>query len=115
MAYDAEGTVYISMEDWVKFLNQFIPGADRAESLFGKPRIANGELEVDYALSTSECHPGEWATPPKFVTKEAAQEAHQAAMKRAFSEICELVSMSKESDPMQVVAQLRSMLFAGKE
>jgi len=53
VAFDAEGTVYIPAEAWMKFVTEFLPGAKGAESLFGTPRLEADELVVDYALSTT--------------------------------------------------------------
>jgi len=110
MAFDAEGTVYIPMEDWVRFVTSHIPGGNGAQSIFGTPRLDGGELVVPYALSTGECHPEQWATKPRFIVEEAKAMVRQASINRAYEAFCEMASMSPDNDPMQVVAALKDLL-----
>ena len=66
MAYDGEGTVYIPLEEFWEFVQRYVPVTKGAETAFGVPRVECGDLVIDYACST-DCHPTEWATPPKAV------------------------------------------------
>jgi hypothetical protein len=83
MAFDAEGSVYVPLDELWGFLKKFHPDFKGAEVAYGVPRVVDGDLVVDYAAGT-ECNPGDWATKPKAVTqwaehKKAEREAEEAA------------------------------------
>jgi hypothetical protein len=74
MAYDGHGTVYIPLADFIKFLNKYTPDfhKDMAEYIFDIDNVRHinpDELEVDYAFSTTEVHPLDWASAPHWIKK----------------------------------------------
>jgi hypothetical protein len=66
MAYDAEGSVYIPLEEFWIFAMKYLPKT-HAEFAFGKPRIVDDDIVFDYAASTV-CNPKDWAEKPKAIT-----------------------------------------------
>ena len=68
MAHDGTGTVYIPLEEFWKFVHEYMPDLKGAEVAYGVPRVKDdgGDLEIDYAFST-ECAPSDWAKTPDAV------------------------------------------------
>jgi len=113
MANDGEGTIYVPFEDYYKLLEQFAPALKHAESLVGPPRMEEGELVVDFAFSTSECHPGEWSTPPKAKRQLDLEKKMPALVcQEVMVEIAEMCSMNPQ-DPKKVLGQLKELLEIG--
>jgi len=73
MAYDGNGTIYIPCEDFMVFLKKQAPDIfkDGAEYQFNLDdiRFRDGEIQIDYAFSTTEVHPMDWANPPEWIRK----------------------------------------------
>ena len=70
MGYDRQGTVYIPLEEFWKFVKKFHADFDKDGALirYGNLRLANEDLEIDYAFGT-EVPPEDWSEPPEFLKK----------------------------------------------
>lgn len=66
MGYHCRGEIEIPLEDWVEFVEQYVPG-DEAMTSFGSPTIHEAEeyISVPFALNT-QCHPQDEACPPSW-------------------------------------------------
>jgi hypothetical protein len=63
MAYDGEGTLYIPLEEFWMWVQQYHPNL-KCEIAYGVPRFVDGDLVIDYAFS-SDTDPRSWAKKPK--------------------------------------------------
>lgn len=68
MAYDGQGTIYISLVDFWMFVKKHHADfeKDGAFIRYGNVRVENEDLEIDYAFGT-EVPPEDWSEPPKFL------------------------------------------------
>jgi hypothetical protein len=72
MGYDGQGTVYIPLEEFWKFVKKFHPTMDEAMVRYANEvRIQNEDLEIDFAFGT-ETDPLDWSEPPKFLKRKAS-------------------------------------------
>jgi hypothetical protein len=65
MSYSAEGEIYIPLEEFWTFVQDFAP---EGETLFGPPRVTKDgvDMVVSFAVS-NETNPSSWAEPPDVV------------------------------------------------
>lgn len=83
MAHAGEGTAYIPMEDWLEFLQKYMPGLGHAEFVVGPPRLEDGRIVTDFAWSDDDSHPADWATTPKAVRQESLSKKHADELRDA--------------------------------
>lgn len=68
--FDAQGTLYISYEDWYEFVQKKFPFLQGGQFVLGNPRQGVSDLEIDYALGTDDVHPQEWSVKPQWLTEQ---------------------------------------------
>lgn len=69
MGCDFTGTVYVSIEDFMRLLAKQNPTLNNGgEWVFGNIRVTDDALEVDVAYSDT-CDPRTWANPPEWIKR----------------------------------------------
>lgn len=65
--YDAEGTLYIPIEEWYEFIQKKFPFLSGGQFVLGAPRMTTEDVEIPYAKGTDEVHPNEWGVKPAWM------------------------------------------------
>lgn len=68
MAWDAQGTIYIPLEEFYAFVKRFHPHFDENYLHYGNIRVTSVDIEIDYAAATDN-DPADWVEPPDFLKK----------------------------------------------